>query len=91
MPMPKPVCRTKLYNKIVQLEVCITFSGRGMGISGTAHLLLSTPIIHSVLVFSWAGWDLLVARAAGEKPYSMRNSLGYYIYIYIYIYVCINN
>ena len=31
MPMPKPVCRTKLYNKIVQLEVCRTFSGRGMG------------------------------------------------------------
>ena len=37
MPMPKPVCRTKLYNKIVQLEVCRTFSGRGMGINGTAH------------------------------------------------------
>ena len=38
MPMPKPVCRTKLYNKIVQLEVCRTFSGRGMGINGTAHM-----------------------------------------------------
>ena len=38
MPMPKPVCRTKLYNKIVQLEVCRTCSGRGMGINGTAQL-----------------------------------------------------
>ena len=37
MPMPKPVCRTHLYNKIVQLEVCRTFSGGGMGINGTAH------------------------------------------------------
>ena len=37
MPMPKPVCRTKSYNKIVQLEVCRTFSGRGMGINGTAQ------------------------------------------------------
>ena len=37
MPMPKPVCRTKLYNKIVQLEVCRTFSGRDMGINGTAQ------------------------------------------------------
>ena len=37
MPMPRPVCRAKLYNKIVQLEVCRTFSGRGMGINGTAH------------------------------------------------------
>ena len=35
--MPKPVCRAKLYNKIVQLEVCRTFSGRGMGINGTAQ------------------------------------------------------
>ena len=38
VPMPKPVCRTKLYDKIVQLEVCRTFSGRGMGINGTAQL-----------------------------------------------------
>ena len=37
MPMPKPVCRTNVYNKIVQLEVCRTFSGRGMGINGTAQ------------------------------------------------------
>ena len=37
MPMPKPVCRTNLYKKIVQLEVCRTFSGRGMGINGTAQ------------------------------------------------------
>ena len=37
MPMPKPVCRTQLYNKIVQLEVRRTFSGRGMGINSTAH------------------------------------------------------
>ena len=37
MPMPKPVCRKGMYNKIVLLEVCRTFSGRGMGINGTAH------------------------------------------------------
>ena len=41
MPMPKPVCRTDLYNKIVQLEVCRTFSGRGTGINGTAHYIVS--------------------------------------------------
>ena len=40
MPMPKPVCRTQLYNKVVQLEVCRTFSGRGMGINGTAHIII---------------------------------------------------
>ena len=40
MPMPKPVCRTNLYNKIVQLEVCRTFSGRGMGINGTAQFII---------------------------------------------------
>ena len=39
MPRPKPVCRTKLYNKIAQLEVCRTFSGRGMGINGTAQYI----------------------------------------------------
>ena len=32
------VCITNLYNKIVLLEVCRTFSGRGMGINGTAQL-----------------------------------------------------
>ena len=37
MPMPMPVCRTNLYNKIVQLEVCRTCSGSGMGINGTAQ------------------------------------------------------
>ena len=40
MPMPKPVRRTNLYNNIVQLEVCRTFSGRGMGMNITAQLLL---------------------------------------------------
>ena len=38
MPMPKPVCRTNLYNKILQLEICRTFSGRGMGMNITAHI-----------------------------------------------------
>ena len=42
MPMPKPVCRTKLYKQIVQLEVCRTFSGRGMGINGTAQITRRT-------------------------------------------------
>ena len=37
MPMPKTVCRTNLYNKIVQLEVRRTFSGRGMGMNITAQ------------------------------------------------------
>ena len=31
MPMPKTVCRTIVYNKIAQLEVCRASSGRGMG------------------------------------------------------------
>ena len=38
MKMLKPVCRTNLHNKIVLLEVCRTFSGRGMGINGTARV-----------------------------------------------------
>ena len=37
MPMPKPVCRANVYHKIVQLEVCRTFSGRGMGMHSIAH------------------------------------------------------
>ena len=37
MPMPKTFCTTYLYNKIVQLEVCKTCSGRGMGMNITAH------------------------------------------------------
>ena len=30
MPMSKTVCGTNMYNKLVQLEVCIFLSGRGM-------------------------------------------------------------
>ena len=37
MSMIKPVCRAHLYHNIVQLEVCRTCSGRGMGINGSAH------------------------------------------------------
>ena len=37
MPRPKTVCKPHLYNQIVQLEVCITFSDRGMGMNITAH------------------------------------------------------
>ena len=37
IPMPKTVCRTMVYDKIVQLKVCITFSGRGMGLNTTAQ------------------------------------------------------
>ena len=37
MPIPKPVCITKLYKQIVQPEVCRTCSSRGMGINGTAQ------------------------------------------------------
>ena len=46
MPMPKTVCGTHVYNKLMQLEVCRTFLGRGMGMNITAqlHLLLcSSP------------------------------------------------
>ena len=43
-----PVCRTNLYNKIVQLEVCRTFSGRGMGINGTAQIIILVTIIRTV-------------------------------------------
>ena len=39
MPMPKTVCRTNVYNKIVQLEVCVFCSGRGMGMNITAQKL----------------------------------------------------
>ena len=31
MPMPETVCRTNVYDKIVQLEVCIFFVGQGYG------------------------------------------------------------
>ena len=37
MPMPETVCRTNLRNKVVPLEVCITFSGRGAGMNITAR------------------------------------------------------
>ena len=37
MPTPKTVRMTIVYNKIVKLEVCITFLGRGMGMNITAH------------------------------------------------------
>ena len=37
MPMPKTVCKTHLHNKIVQLEVCRTFSDKGMGMNITAQ------------------------------------------------------
>ena len=51
MPMPKIVCRTILYNKIVQKDVCIAFSGRGMGMDITAH----SRRTFSVLVTALAG------------------------------------
>ena len=52
MPMPKPVCRTKLYNRIVQLEVCRTFSGRGMGINGTAQFCRFVFVIVIIIIIS---------------------------------------
>ena len=50
MPMPKPVCRTNLCSKIVELEVCRTFSGRGMGINGTAHYHYSIVMITMIFI-----------------------------------------
>ena len=38
MPMLKTVCTTNVYDNIAQLEVCRTFSGRGMGVSIIAHI-----------------------------------------------------
>ena len=56
MPMPKPVCRTNSFNKIVQLDVCRTFSGRGMGINGTAQftdgIICSLVVVVVVVVIS---------------------------------------
>ena len=43
MPVPKTVCRTTLCNNIVQLEVCITFSGRGMGMKIHSSTAARTP------------------------------------------------
>ena len=37
MPMPKTVCIIHVYNEIVQLEVCITLLGRGVGMNITAQ------------------------------------------------------
>ena len=37
MPMPKTVCMTNLHSNLVQLEVCITFSGRRMGMNIAAQ------------------------------------------------------
>ena len=37
IPMPKTVCRTNSCDKIAQLEVCVTFSGRGVGTNITAR------------------------------------------------------
>ena len=40
-----PVFCKNLYNKIELLEVCRTFSGRGMGIDGTAQLLVLLVLV----------------------------------------------
>ena len=83
--MPKPFCRTNLYNKIVQLEVCRTFSGRGMGMNITAHtssFLPSgghqlAPLRHEV-------------RQLRRRPSCPDDRLNN-IYIYIYICTCMCN
>ena len=106
MPMPKPVCRTNLYNKIVQLEVCRTFSGRGMGINGTAQsyqvpgaaprgrlgpLEAALPPLPAVPPQT----KTIKARAAKQTKQKHDTSVCIiYIYIYIeegiYIYIYIN-
>ena len=45
VPMPKTVCRTIVCNKIVQLEVFRTFSGRGMGMNITSIMVIIIIII----------------------------------------------
>ena len=75
MPMPKPVCRTNLYNKIIQLEVCRTFSGRGMGINGTAQSYCYLQ-------------HFALSHTLTKKSYSAQRTTNlHYTYIYIYIYI----
>ena len=84
MPMPKPVCRTNLYSKVVQLEACRTFSGRGMGINGTAQITIMIMIITS---------SGRLRRCPPEPPPPLHITsylsiyLSLYIHIYIYIYM----
>ena len=84
--MPKPVCRTNLYNKIVQLEVCRTFSGRGMGINGTAHYHYHY----------YCRQGAVRGAAISAAPASKHAELSTYsiglmslVYVYIYIYIII--
>ena len=87
MPMPKPVCRTTLHNKIVQLEVCRTFSGRGMGINGTAQLPLAAPrTLRGSLPSQLALGDGLLAPSV-VRMYCVI-CIYIYIYIFIYLFIC---
>ena len=92
--MPKPVCRTNLYNKIVQLEVCRTFSGRGMGINGTAQLSdCRPPPARDAAEELLSLLALAGARQAKNSSLSiylsLALSLSLSLSIYIYIYICI--
>ena len=81
MPMPKPVCRTKLFNKIVNLEVCLTCSGRGMGMNITARnqqeatggFLLRSGAEHVCTVVASIKSEMLLSHvriSSGELPAS---------------------
>ena len=95
MPMPKPVCRTFLYNKIAQLEVCRTCSGRGMGINGTAHSLVALQeaqglcnrdrnagVVSYVYVYMYMYMYMYV--------YIYIMYVYIYIYIYMYVLICVS-
>ena len=87
MPMPKPVRRTKLYNKIVQLEVCRTFSGRGMGINGTAQLCSFEPRgnYSKFVPREVCGHYSTLFKQQSVIHLYIYTSLSLSIYIYIYI------
>ena len=94
MPMPKPVCRTNLYNNIVQLEVCITFSGRGMGMNITAHILYCV-ILYRVMTYCDIYIYIYIYMYMIIYIYiyiytHMSISLYTHTYLYIYIYIYTN-
>ena len=66
-----------MYNKIVQLEVCRTFSGRGMGMNITAQLRWCRYAVHAA------------ARRRDDVMNDMilHNCMIYYTLLYSTIYI----
>ena len=82
MPMPKIFGITNVYNNIVQLEYCITCSGRGMGMNITAQYGM---VRYGTVRY---GTERHIHIAYGIMTHRIvKNNI--YIYIYIYTHICV--